>query len=50
MEYSVVQQQIIDSYGINFRKTYNYPYSRYETQKLTCLKYINEAKSRLEKR
>lgn len=56
--YSMLQQQIIDIYEkkfqsiedeIEFCKTYNYPYSRYETQKLTCLKYINDAKSRLEK-
>ena len=57
--YSMLQQQIIDTYEkkfqsiedeIEFCKTNNYPYSRYETQKLTCLKYINDAKSRLEKR
>ncbi len=56
--YSMLQQQIIDIYKkkfqniedeIEFCKTYNYPYYRYENQKKTCLKYINDAKSRLEK-
>lgn len=56
--YSLIQEQIIEIYEkqyknmedeIQFCKQYNYPYSRYETQQQNCLKYINDAKTRIHK-
>ena len=54
----LLQAQIIDVYKkkhksiedeIKFCKCYNYPYSRYEEQQKLCLKYIDDAKHRLQK-
>jgi len=55
---TMLQKLIIDVYEkkykyiedeIKFCKCFNYPYSRYEEQQKLCLKYINQAKHRLQK-
>lgn len=54
----LIQKLILDIYEkkyqniedeIKFCKCYNYPYSRYEEQQKNCLKYINQAKHRLQR-
>jgi hypothetical protein len=55
--FNLLQKHIIEVYEkqcksiddeISFCKEFNYPYTKYEAQRQTCLRYIMDAKKRLQ--